>query len=72
MRMMGTVANINEVDKENNMTSEQRKHLAELILKYGEACYNAGSEWAKGNIDATARPQSRELVDYLFEIEVTE
>ena len=54
------------------MTNEQRKHLAELILKYGEACYNAGSEWAKGNIDATARPQSRELVDYLFEIEVTE
>ena len=72
MRRMGTVATHNEVDKENDMTAEQRKHLAELILKYGEACYNAGSEWAKGNIDATARPQSRELVDYLFEIEVTE
>jgi hypothetical protein len=69
---MGTVVNINEVDKENDMTSEHRRQLSALILKYGAACRNEGGEWARGNLDASAYKELRELIDYLFEIEVTE
>jgi hypothetical protein len=52
------------------MTSKQRKHLAELILAYGDACRKAALAWSDGDGTATAKKEADELVDYLFEIEV--
>jgi hypothetical protein len=53
------------------MTSNQRKHLAELILAYGDACRNSAIAWSlRGDVTASAKKEADELVDYLFEIEV--
>jgi hypothetical protein len=52
------------------MTSKQRKHLAELILAYGDACRKAAIAWSDGDGTASAKKEADELVDYLFEIEV--
>jgi hypothetical protein len=52
------------------MTSNQRKHLAELILAYGDACRNSAIAWSlRGDVTASAKKEADELVDYLFEIE---
>ena len=54
------------------MTSKQRKELAELILKYGDACRKAAFAWSDGDGTATAKKEADELVDYLFSIEVSD